>query len=124
MICVKSIELVEVDRDRVELAIYPPPSVRFHAGEIPPLRDICITREMIEGRVFRNSFGREICIGMRKEVQDALGLPFEAFEGLRSQVEQKNLIVNELLSRLENIRNMGFWDRFKGLIFSYKKIED
>ncbi len=119
MVCVKSIELVEVDRNRIEFGSFPPLDVRSHTGGILPVKDIDITREMIKGRVFRNSLGRKVCIGMRKEVQDALGLPFEAFDGLRDQVEQKNLIVNDLLEQINVIKNMGFWGRFRCLFFSY-----
>ena len=119
MVCVKSIELVEVDRDRIEFANFPPPDVRFQPEELLPVKDIGITREMIKGKVFRNSLGRKVCIGMRKEVQDALGLPFEAFDDLRDQVEQKNLIVKDLLEQINAIKNMGFWARFRRLFFSY-----
>lgn len=120
MICVKSIELEVFDRDEIEY-FYSPGFERDYLDIGGTGKDIKIKREMIQGRVYRDSVGREICIGMTREVQEAIGLPLEAWKRLVEEHEQKRLRINDLWERIENIKSLSFWDRLKCLFFSYRK---
>jgi len=92
MLVVKDIKVSHVDRDQWYVNHYKEqefaflnPAAKVHKQEI--------TTEMVRGRSFFNVRGEEFCIGMTKQVQDAIGLPFEDFEN-------KNALIEELRSRL------------------------
>jgi len=123
MICIKSIEVIEVERDDVEVAHFRWPDGYFETGdyECSPMTAE-LTYEMVRGRRFRNRDGKEVCMGMTKQVQDAVGLPFEAFEDMEKEIyslnkERKRLKqeVGDLTRALMKLHNTGFWGRLKWL---------
>ena len=125
MLAIKSIEVVEVDGDRLQFAQRQNiADVRvFDTNNKPHKMDISAAYEAIEGRRFFNDDGKEFCIGMSKQVQDAIGLPFEIFENMN---RQRELDLNKIiLLGAENIflkkelgqhKEAGFWQRLKYLI--------
>jgi len=75
---------------------------------------VSVTTEMIHGRVFTNKRGEHVCIGLTKEVQDALGLPFDKFDDLRRRVTQLDLNVVRMKNELKPVREfrkLRWWRR-------------
>lgn len=95
MLVVTDIKVIEVDQSRWYID-------RMRGPVIRPYRDddgyepVEVTREMIEGKVFKSVDGREICIGMSKQVQDAIGLPLEVFDNLMSIIRDQHTQINQL----------------------------
>ena len=84
MLAVTKIEVANVDRRMVEIAHMPPVNSQFSPcleTEMPE-----IAYEMIHGKQFVNSRGEYICIGMSQQVQDAIGLPLEAFDNMNNRI--------------------------------------
>lgn len=136
MICIKSIQTVEVDEDQLGLIFFPPrtalkPEDMFKAEEQE------VTKEMVIGRKFINIEGKSLCIGIAKEVQKALGLPFEAFEDMNILIErQQNTIysmgtkqreaitkINKYQKIISKLGRANFWDRLKYLFKGYGEFQ-
>lgn len=49
-----------------------------------------IQEEVIYGKRFRTPEGLEICLGIKQEVQDILGTPFNVIENLQTEIERLN----------------------------------
>ena len=125
MLLVKSIEVVEVNRDRVENIIYDRKSARAYDSETRYIEETFKT-EILEGQTFINARSEEICIGMTSAAREAIGLPFSIFEDMRYAIqvaEQYRSItasVNKRLEhRLDTIKKMSWWERFNRLWIGY-----
>jgi len=118
MICIKSIEVLEVEREHVEMAHLTPPY-----QEVLPIGEesieIKVLYEMVRGRRFINHDGKEVCIGMTKQVQDAIGLPFAVFENMEKKIGDLQLARDTTKFKLDRLccrlNNTGFWGRLKWL---------
>ena len=120
MIFIKDIEVVEVARTEVQYCIIP----RQPVGPLSTAqRDIGLTQEVAKGRRYVTADGREIVIGMAKHVQEAIGLPYEAFDNLNKELEHAWAISNghykAYCSYRKRIVNMPFWERLKGLFVGF-----
>jgi len=107
MICIKEIKVVDVDEDFIMISRMeglPPFADLYPYDDDTPLETVEVTQEMVHGTRFRNSNGLDVCIGMTKQVQDLIGLPFEAFSNMRDYV----------------FKTMGFFGRLKFLFSGYK----
>ena len=122
MLAIKSIEVVEVERDRLEVADWQGiKDVRvYDTNGTPSKMDVAHAFETIEGRIFVNSNGLELCIGMSKQVQDAIGLPFKAFEDAEKVLNRRwddimdlKRINEDQQKKLEVVKDANFWKRFK-----------
>ena len=115
MIVIESIKTMEVDRDEWEIYHYGPTMNRV------PCNSECmesVTSEMIRGRTFVNAHGRRVCIGMSKQVQDAIGLPARAFENMSEHIENSNILINAMKKRIESFQNMNLLGRIL-FVFGY-----
>ena len=86
MILIKSIEIVEIDRDPVEIVsqISPHESIRVYSEGKPTDISHKVLTEYVRGRVFVNMNGQRINIGMSQKVQELIGLQFEAYENMQA----------------------------------------
>lgn len=122
MICVESVKIIKLDRSRVEIldeydrkiSIYDPTKPK------PEIRRIM---ETIYSRCFMNVDGQEVYIGMSKQVQEALGLPFDAFDSMSKRLRDNSDIINhldgELASQKQTIKQhetMSFWNKIKFIL--------
>ena len=123
MILVKSIEVMEVPNNFIyEMhAKIGDPYISYSERENLE-KELKLTREIIKGQKFINIKGQTVCIGMRKEVQDFIGLPFHVFSNLTdfNRQLQKSLdrIIKEkgeLEEKLKKINSYGFLQRLKYL---------
>ena len=102
MLVVKDIDVIQIDRDSIQLASMPGID-----GYSPSYLDPPITFETIRGRVFRNSRGERICIGMSNVAQQAIGLPFDVFESMNRQMfelHNENLLLKHMLDNKTNVK--------------------
>ncbi len=125
MLAIKSIKIVQIDGDRLEFAQQQNiADVRvFDVNNKPCKMDVSEAYEAIKGKRFFNAQGKEFCIGMSKQVQDAIGLPFEVFDGMRQQrkinIEKITRLYVEtvdLKDQLNQHNKAGFWKRLKYLL--------
>jgi hypothetical protein len=119
MVCIESIKVVNVERDQINIARCKGMEfVKVDAGaDVRPLE---VAYELVTGRRFVNSRGEEICIGMAKDVQHILGLPFDAFERMDYDLKVAQGIRMRLRQELDDIKKMNFWQRLKCLFRGFR----
>lgn len=104
---------------RIEI-IEKPTGISFDRHVLSPTpigeRELNLFRERIQGWRFTNSHGDEVYIGMSKEAQLAIGLPFEAFENLQKELRDTR---ESLRAHRSAVNTANFWRRFKYL-FKFK----
>ncbi len=125
MICIKSIEIIEVEENWMRAVFYEDvPYVKIDHGN--KAISVKALEELITGKIFVNCRGEEVCIGMSKQVQDLIGLPFEVMDKLL--VENAKLVNkefeltdqrNKLINKLDSIEKLSFWQRLKMLFIGY-----
>ena len=123
MICIKEIKVVDVDEDFVMISRMeglPPFADLYPYDDDTPLETVEVTQEMVHGRWFNNGWGKEVCIGMTQQVQDLIGLPFEAFSNMEATILGMKLKITALLKELDEFKTMGFFGRLKFLFSGYK----
>ena len=121
MLVVKNIEVLEVDRSMLrvvymdEQMVHNAPLCYDTAEETVP-----ITTEMIVGEEFVNARGQKFCIGLSKQVQEAIGLPMKAFSGMSSKIETQRTTISQLkrkygvvLAKIDKFESMKLWERIK-----------
>ena len=99
MICITEIKVIDVEKDFIEICQreYMSPIKRISGSD--PVEHVEVTREMIRGRTFINERGERLCIGMSKQVQDSIGLPFRAFENMSQRIEMDAITISQLRGR-------------------------
>ena len=116
MICVTEIKTLEVPEDWQRIDHYLKDGRRFS--------------EMVKGTRIVTQEGREICIGMSKQANELLGLPFEVIRDQKTMIERcweeiytlerdakLALAVNKKLRQnLDTFINMSRWERLKFLV--------
>lgn len=112
---ITNVEVIERDDDR-ELRIQKlcNPGLFFspeHCAE-----EMKIETEIVRGRMFVNSRGERVCIGIKKNVQDLIGLPFEAFEAQQALIAREQRRVFNLENEIKGIKALKFWKRLKFLL--------
>lgn len=130
MLLVKSVEILYVNGDYSEILaeISRPLDIR-PVNNFVQEQEIQMAKEMVKGIEFCNRDGDSVLIGMTKDVQAAIGLPFQAFNDMGEQIatlsselaRSKKKILNlekeksTLSIRLNNICKLGFFKRLKFL---------
>jgi len=122
MLLVKSIEVIEVNADICDLFHKQQPS----DTALPQVGTVHITKEMVSGKQFTNAQGQTICIGMSKQVQDAIGLPFEVLDNLNKALFDDNEAILARDTKIQRQKdrinfyvNMSFWKKLKYLFSDY-----
>ena len=124
MIVISEIKVFQTDLNPVEIA----QQLSRNSGNynsalleryVPPE----ITTEMVLGRRYVNYQGEEVCIGMSKQAQDAIGLPFEVFDNmqntinfLRKECDNLNASNFRLLKNINRYKSLDLFGRIKFLV--------
>ena len=123
MLVVKNIEVIEVDTNMLRIAHWdelevPKAPFRYDTAE----GTIDITTEMIYGERFVNVHGEEFCIGMSKQVQEAIGLPMKIYNKMFSEMEILRTTIAQLkqryataLAKIDKFESMKLWGRIKNV---------
>jgi len=77
--------------------------------------DANVVSELIKGREFINVLGQPVVIGMAKHVQDAIGLPFKAFQDQERHLWEMHRENVDLRDEIVKIKTMSFWNKLKFL---------
>ena len=122
MILIRSIDVIEIDRDPAEILAWNMP------GDIIPVNggaeavEYSVMAELVQGRRYVRRDGKEIVIGVTKQAQDIIGIQYEAWGSLQSDYEaaRKDLsrTAKELKGCKESLRELheaGFFRRLKML---------
>ena len=129
MLLVKSIEVVEVDREQVEITYYEKQRARGYCPteEIEEIESF--RREVVQGRRFVNACGREINIGLSSDAEKALGLPFSIFEDMAKSNKELCRVIEvgldkrlRLQYRLETIKGLSFWERLSRVFVGFSTL--
>jgi hypothetical protein len=125
MICITDVHFITVpNRDRVyELFEKSPfPTITFFNSENEFVKTESLKVEYIDGIDFINNNGEKICLGMKKSVQEILGLPFEVFKKQREEIEINLITISQLRNRnvlyqkeLKSYKEANFLKRLKYL---------
>jgi len=108
MVIVKDISLAIVPRNPWKIFDHPRVDLnieRLSDGAVMDMKT-GITSEMIEGEIFTNKRGERFCIGMSKDVQNAIGLPFECFKNLTQQNNRMQQVISDF-------GTMTVWQRLR-----------
>lgn len=104
MLVVTDVKIAEVPRDYFEHNIFDVhEAVRCRSAIDPMDSAIKVTREQVRGRQFHH-YGRTYTIGWSRRVQDALGIPFEAFDNMKKDIQHlkgENHRLREELAKLK-----------------------
>jgi hypothetical protein len=126
MLLVESIQVREVRGDHTQINTLMQEVRAFDPSA--PVGQI-IKTELVRGRRFVNAEGREFCIGMTKEVEEVLGLPFDIYEDMSSQIYQIGAVLRReeiktqrLENRLKVIKDMSFWERFSRAFIGFNTL--
>jgi len=85
---IEKVSVREIKGDSCEVQHYKPPALEVaEGGAIPNMAHLC-TLEIVQGRYFYLPGGKEVCIGMTKEVQETIGVCFDTLESM-SRINQK-----------------------------------
>jgi hypothetical protein len=118
MILIKNIEYIEVDRDPWEIISKRDPyqSVMVNYGaECIPESIECLT-EFVHGRRFVNqSKGLDVVIGMTRDVQNLIGIQYEAWETQEEYITGLNTENQKLKHWRRTICSASFFTRLKWL---------
>lgn len=114
MICITEIKVidVDVDIDKYQIAYHEPLSYAA-ITDSDPKEYVEITTELITGRRFVNANGEEVCVGMSKQVQKYIGLPFEVYENLQNNIKYERKQTKIQRYKLDRVKSMTFWHRIK-----------
>ena len=122
MLLIRSIKTEEVPGHLYELRSFDLKHFHFQRSSGAVTSENIVT-EVVEGKWYVNAHEDRVCIGMSKQVQDAIGLPMEAFENMAHDIKQMIMVIDELaikleneLQRIESANKMTFWDRIKFII--------
>jgi len=131
MIVITNIEYFEADRDEVNYFLNdnnPYDHPMFFPTKGTPVDRQFLEKEFIRGRRFRRpSDGTDIVVGLTVKCQGVLGLTYEAWENLSSEIDglskhnnaltrQNELLKSEMYgykSRVDEMADMSFWRRLK-----------
>lgn len=123
MLCITKIEVVNVPEDKLDLYYCNDP----FANVLPiegtyPVEYAEVKREHVNGKIFINNRHEEICIGMSKQVQDLIGLPFEVYDNMNKEIKSLsgnynyvNKLYKKLDIELEKYKKLTFFKRLKFL---------
>lgn len=103
MIYIKSIEIINSPDGKMIIDPKNKNQVTVYAGEHK--RPTVVDKHVVEGRVFKNASGDDVCIAWNRSVQEELGLPFEKLDELRKKIEMLKRI-----HRLEMVELRTFLD--------------
>ncbi len=114
MLVVKNIEVIEVDTNMLRVV---------HQEEYDMAEEtVNITTEMIRGEHFTNARGERFCIGMSKQVEEAIGLPMKIFTNMSSEMETQRITIAQLrqryataLAKIDKFKSMKLWGRIKNV---------
>lgn len=135
---IKSVEVIDIPEDCTKVRTVPYPHLTEFAlkHKIATEEEVAkIHSETVRGQRFVNANGEEVIIGMSKDVQELIGLPFECFnmnahneiENLKKDLKQSDeyavrqakQLANQLFfreqfeKRIEDVCSLGIWGRIK-----------
>lgn len=125
MIIICNAEYYEVDGDVGTIYSYDPHQmVRVNGNEAVYAQ---VLQEKVKGRRFRNPRdGTDVVVGLSKDVQELIGLQYEAWDNLEKAYEAANRNYNQIYhevtawrKKFDELENASVWRRilwvFKGL---------
>lgn len=124
MLAITDIKVANIDsREIVIHRADPIKSMRpFCVPDMLTGEDIIVKQEVIDGQTFFNSKGEKVVIGWREDIQEALGLPFKAFEDMNRDNERLHREIWDLektikvyMDRHTEVLESSFWKRLKFL---------
>lgn len=130
MLLIRKVEYIDVPSDVYKIYDFfdDDDNIPLYAGQKDLIHNIMdVEQEIVRGVRYFNDKGKEICIGIPKEIQGILGLPFSDFNRLENNLkvfrtENKKIRqeLNSVTSELDEFKTMSFWKRLKFLFTKNK----
>lgn len=121
MIVIKDVEVIETDRDLLEILTTTPPWKPIYLDEQYEAFDREIVSELVKGRKFVRPSGKEVVIGLTKKMQELLEIGMDCWDRVVEESEHINNQNYYLKKELDHFKNLNFLGRAKYFIFGYKK---
>ncbi len=126
MLLIESVKVREVQGDRVEVFTQRPSIGAFDpTAKIEPTIKI----ELVRGSRFYDRQGNESCIGMTKEVQEHLKLPFDVYYDMSNalihmdgKLRVERSVSYRLRYRLQTLKEMSFWERLSRVFVGFSTL--
>ena len=64
-----------------------------------------VKREHVRGRIFKDHYGREVCIGLTSKAEESLGIIYKFMDQQKKEVEELTVRCVNLSSQLAEARN-------------------
>ena len=129
MLLIESVKTKEVVGDECQVVIGRPSISAYSDYSNLPTEEKTIKTELVRGNRFYDIHGNEVCIGMTKEVQDVLKLPFDVYYNMSNAVNSidreldlQKSITHRLQYRLETIKKMSFWERLSRVFVGFSTL--
>lgn len=104
MLVVTDVKIAEVPRGYMEHEVFTFHEAVICNNAVDPTQDrVRVTRDQIRGRPFEHH-GRTYVIGWSRNVQDALGIPFEAYDDMQQRIQQLEYENRKLTNELIKLR--------------------
>lgn len=124
-IIVKKVEVLNIHKSPKEVLISTNPHRPYDGKPSDRIKeeDIQCIKEAITCEQFYNTNGDIVHIGMSKQAQEALGLPFKAYDQMKKDCEDIRIDRDNYYNKccayydvFQNIEELGFWGRLKYLL--------
>ena len=129
MLLIKSVEVLEVKGDEAQVVVDRPSIVAYADYANMPAEEKTLKTEMVRGNRFYDIHGNVTCIGMTKEVEKALKLPFDVYynmsnaaNALERELKIQRDVNYRLRYRLETIKGMPFWERLSRVFVGFSTL--
>lgn len=106
MLVVTDVKVAEIPRNIMEMDVVfdTHESIQCTSAVDPTMPRVRVTRDTIRGRSFEHH-GRTYVIGWARQVQDALGIPFEVYGNMKKEIQHLKGEVHRLREELN--KNKG-----------------
>lgn len=129
MLLIKSVEVQEILGDQAQVIVDRPKVSAYVDYREMSAEEKTIKTETVRGTRFYDMHGNEVCIGMTKEVEKALKLPFAVYYNMSNAVnskerelDQQKDVSHRLRYRLETIKGMSFWERLNRVFVGFSTL--
>ena len=112
MFILSDIKMIEVSDNPYYITHSSNPNICYNTVNPTDIK-ITLTREMVEGRIFRNNRGENVCFGLSKEAGKMIGISFDTIDILTEKLSYTEEKVRRLENKLLEYKNMNLRKRLK-----------
>jgi len=120
MMIIKDVEVLETNKDICEVMHAFGNPQQFYEFDNQKVEEMEVVQELVREHRFTHPNGTEVIIGMTNKAGKILGLQYEAWESMKSQMDTLMSNYETVESELNEIKSLGFWKRLLCLFTGIK----